>query len=215
MLLVCSIATGCVYEIGARLEAWLCLYPVPGALTHHLSTFSFICLTLSCFFPTHSVCALHSSLLTAAEHGAGDHVSSQPLALSLSGMYARCVVSCYPQLSATISIRFLAIEAFKPSPFWTIQCDYSPPNDGESRSSGKLLGGRVRSERECKLHSTTSMAGEFCSASFQWSRGRVFDEQIATVLYEMAVEEGEATVTAVKRAPRTKYKPKPLSTVRC
>lgn len=59
------------------------------------------------------------------------------------------------------------------------------------------------------------MAGESCSASFQWSRGRVFDEQIATVLYEMAVEEGEATVTAVKRAPRTKYKPKPLSTVRC
>lgn len=58
---------------------------------------SSICLTLSCFYPTHSVCALHSSLLTAAEHGVGDHVSSQPLALSLSGMYARCVVSCDPQ----------------------------------------------------------------------------------------------------------------------
>ncbi|KAL3140647.1 hypothetical protein ABBQ32_005213 [Trebouxia sp. C0010 RCD-2024] len=48
---------------------------------------------------------------------------------------------------------------------------------------------------------------------FSWDRGRLFDHTAATLLYEMCVEEPQATVTKVQGKERRRQPPVPLSTL--
>ncbi|XP_048335697.2 DNA topoisomerase 3-alpha [Ziziphus jujuba] len=50
-------------------------------------------------------------------------------------------------------------------------------------------------------------------ASFSWMRGHLFDYTCAVVVYEMCVQEPNATVTKVKKQEKLKYPPYPLNTV--
>lgn len=89
------------------------------------------------------------------------------------------------------TIRFIVerereIEAFVEEPFWRIDVEH------------------VRVD-----HATAERA----RAQFEWARGRLFDRLACVVLYEMCVEEPEATVVAVNRRRTTRAKPIPLATV--
>lgn len=48
---------------------------------------------------------------------------------------------------------------------------------------------------------------------FQWARGRLFDHQMALLLYEMCLFAGSATVTNVIGEQKTRRAPVPLSTL--
>ncbi|KAG7553551.1 hypothetical protein FFLO_03058 [Filobasidium floriforme] len=51
------------------------------------------------------------------------------------------------------------------------------------------------------------------NVQFKWSRGHLFDFEMAVVLYEICVESPMARVTNVKTKPTQKWKPLPLTTV--
>ncbi|KAL4183811.1 hypothetical protein AMTRI_Chr11g156980 [Amborella trichopoda] len=50
-------------------------------------------------------------------------------------------------------------------------------------------------------------------ATFNWTRGHLFDYSCALIIYEMCVEEPTATVKKVSHQERRKYPPHPLSTL--
>ncbi|PKI79440.1 hypothetical protein CRG98_000187 [Punica granatum] len=50
-------------------------------------------------------------------------------------------------------------------------------------------------------------------ATFNWTRGHLFDYTCAVILYEMCVEEPSATVTKVRQQEKHKYPPHPLNTI--
>ncbi|EOR02841.1 hypothetical protein E3P92_03141 [Wallemia ichthyophaga] len=51
------------------------------------------------------------------------------------------------------------------------------------------------------------------AVTFNWKRDRLFDAQIAFLLYERCITNPTARVTKVETKPHTKYKPYPLTTV--
>ncbi|GMH10402.1 hypothetical protein Nepgr_012243 [Nepenthes gracilis] len=51
------------------------------------------------------------------------------------------------------------------------------------------------------------------TASFTWIRGHMFDYTCAVIIYEMCVQEPNATVTKVKQQEKLKYPPYPLNTI--
>ncbi|KAK8587684.1 hypothetical protein V6N12_022167 [Hibiscus sabdariffa] len=50
-------------------------------------------------------------------------------------------------------------------------------------------------------------------ATFNWMRGHLFDYTCAVIVYEMCVQEPNATVTKVQHQEKLKYPPYPLSTI--
>ncbi|XP_010025764.2 DNA topoisomerase 3-alpha isoform X2 [Eucalyptus grandis] len=50
-------------------------------------------------------------------------------------------------------------------------------------------------------------------ATFNWTRGHLFDYTCAVIIYEMCVEEPPATVAGVRQQEKYKYPPHPLSTI--
>ncbi|XP_007048480.2 PREDICTED: DNA topoisomerase 3-alpha isoform X2 [Theobroma cacao] len=50
-------------------------------------------------------------------------------------------------------------------------------------------------------------------ATFNWMRGHLFDHTCAVIVYEMCVQEPNATVTKVRHQEKLKYPPYPLSTI--
>ncbi|KAL3729034.1 hypothetical protein ACJRO7_033606 [Eucalyptus globulus] len=50
-------------------------------------------------------------------------------------------------------------------------------------------------------------------ATFNWTRGHLFDYTCAVIIYEMCVEEPSATVAGVRQQEKYKYPPHPLSTI--
>ncbi|KAE9604181.1 putative DNA topoisomerase transcription factor interactor and regulator CCHC(Zn) family [Lupinus albus] len=50
-------------------------------------------------------------------------------------------------------------------------------------------------------------------ANFSWMRGHLFDYTCATIIYEMCIEEPNATVTNVRQQEKLKYPPYPLNTI--
>ena len=55
--------------------------------------------------------------------------------------------------------------------------------------------------------------GKVKSISFDWDRGRCFEELISIVIYEMCLEVGQAIVTKVQHNIRTRNRPTPLNTI--
>lgn len=51
------------------------------------------------------------------------------------------------------------------------------------------------------------------ACDFSWRRGRLFDKDAATVLYEVCAEEPVATVLSNEGRERLRYAPPPLSTL--
>eukprot|EP00842_Homolaphlyctis_polyrhiza_P006873 jgi/Hompol1/775/HPOL_002573-RA len=50
-------------------------------------------------------------------------------------------------------------------------------------------------------------------ASFNWSRGHLFDQHLVLVLYEMCVDDPVGTIVNVNAKPKSKWAPLPLTTV--
>ena len=93
----------------------------------------------------------------------------------------------FPTLGFVVE-RHLKIQAFVPSDFWSISCEYEAADPDER--NGKL----------------------YCS--FNWDRTRLFDRLACTILFESCVKgEGMATVTRCHARPTTRQRPCPLNTI--
>lgn len=93
----------------------------------------------------------------------------------------------FPTLGFVVE-RYLRIQAFLPSDFWTISCDYEAADSDER--NGKL----------------------YCP--FNWDRTRLFDRLACTILFESCVQgDGIATVTSCQARPTSRQRPCPLNTI--
>lgn len=93
----------------------------------------------------------------------------------------------FPTLGFVVE-RYLRIQAFVPSDFWSISCEYEAL-DADERN-GKL----------------------FCP--FNWDRTRLFDKLACTLLFESCVlGDGMATVTSCQARPTSRQRPCPLNTI--
>lgn len=93
----------------------------------------------------------------------------------------------FPTLGFVVE-RYLRIQAFVPSDFWTISCEYEAA-DADERN-GKL----------------------YCP--FNWDRTRLFDRLACTILFESCVQgDGIATVTSCQARPTSRQRPCPLNTI--
>ncbi|ETO34020.1 DNA topoisomerase III [Reticulomyxa filosa] len=107
-------------------------------------------------------------------------------------------------------------KAFIPEKFWSIDVTVSVKPQPSFASDEKQQIEGV--EKIKKLRSfTKSTKGESQNtketALFKWSRGKVFDQTIVTILAGIVVENSTAVVTAVENKFREKLRPKPLETV--
>nr|PIM04076.1 DNA topoisomerase family protein [Toxoplasma gondii COUG] len=93
-----------------------------------------------------------------------------------------------PTLGFVVS-RFVEVENFVREAYWTIRVTISKPDDEKGANAPPL------------------------SIDFTWERQRLFDQLAVLVLYEMCLENPEATVTDVRGTERTKQRPVPLCTV--
>lgn len=73
---------------------------------------------------------------------------------------------------------FREIQSHVSEPFWYIYASYRPPAE-----PGAQGGGQQQQQPSCE---------------FKWARDRLFDQDVATMLYEAAVEEEPITATVMQ-----------------
>jgi DNA topoisomerase-3 len=81
------------------------------------------------------------------------------------------------------------IQSHIPEPFWYIAVSYrpDPANEGQQQQQQQQQGPQQRRQGQP-------------SCEFKWARDRLFDQGVATLLYEQCAEEPTATVMQASAA---------------
>ncbi len=111
--------------------------------------------------------------------------------------------SCqFPTLGFIVE-RYEEVMNFKPEPFWSISVHHKCATSSEESI--------IDADNNNNDHNAENLAKQ--KFSFSWERYRLFDYMTALILYEMCIDNPEATVVQVSRKPKSKWRPLPLSTV--
>jgi DNA topoisomerase III len=126
----------------------------------------------------------------------------------------------FPTLGFVVE-RWARIETFIPEDFWyldlTLKVEDSSDQQheqqlpDESPSSNALTTNSSRPGGEGGQNSTATSTSR--PINFTWKRGRLYDQLLTTVLYEMCLDDGQAVVTSMEGRPKNKWRPVPLATV--
>jgi DNA topoisomerase III len=113
--------------------------------------------------------------------------------------------------------RWARIETFIPEDFWYLDLtlkvadddadQQQPPAPDESSSSALTIHSRPGQS------SGGSSSSSSRPINFTWKRGRLYDQLLTSVLYEMCLDDGQAVVTSMEGRPKNKWRPVPLATV--
>eukprot|EP00798_Chlamydomonas_sp_ICE-L_P013708 gene13708-19601_t len=113
----------------------------------------------------------------------------------------------FPTLGLIVQ-RAWEVQSHVAEPFWAIHMVYREDLEAmkyeqDQKASQGLKSGQGAGKMDKKP----------ASCKFDWTRGRLFDEDAASMLYEMCLEEPIATVESVHGQQRTRQAPAPLSTM--
>ncbi|WIA41751.1 hypothetical protein OEZ86_009091 [Tetradesmus obliquus] len=125
---------------------------------------------------------------------AGGGVEAERLILS----YGPCQ---FPTLGIIVQ-RAWEIQSHIPEPFWYIAVSYRPDPAAAAANEGQQQQGQPQRKPGQQLH-----------CDFKWARDRLFDQGVATLLYEQCAEEPTATVMQVRGRATYKRAPVPLATL--
>ena len=101
----------------------------------------------------------------------------------------------FPTLGFVVE-RWARIQTFVPHQFWTIELS--------------LICGETHQESGNNQNNHRNNARPI---HFNWKRGRLYDQTLATALYESCLDAGPATVVSMQGRPQNKWRPVPLATV--
>jgi DNA topoisomerase-3 len=137
----------------------------------------------------------------------------------------------FPTLGFIVD-RYRLVEAFNPSNFWIINMTVEQGGAGAAPPAAELEGetlddeeeeereggggpqqrrNRFKAEPGAQFEAVAPSHG--ARLQFTWARGRLYDRITALVLYERAVEAGEATVVSARGSSDCRRRPIPMNTI--
>lgn len=117
--------------------------------------------------------------------------------------------SCqFPTLGFIVE-RYEEVINFKPEPFWSISVHHKCSTSSEENA---IDVDNIHGKNDAHNNNDVGISAKQ-KISFSWERYRLFDHMAALILYEMCIDNPEATVIQVSRKPKSKWRPLPLSTV--
>ena len=114
----------------------------------------------------------------------------------------------FPTLGFVVE-RWARIRTFVPQDFWTIELSLICPEDTTSQQSSSSP--NENSHQHRSNNNTNHQRNR--PIHFTWKRQRLYDQLLATILYETCVEDGTAVVVSLQGGPKNKWRPVPLATV--
>ena len=135
----------------------------------------------------------------------------------------------FPTLGFVVE-RWARIQTFVPQDFWTIELSLicNPPEtvnnnngngNGENGNTDNNTNPQRQEQQQQNSHSGQNNNSNNINNNssrpiyFTWKRGRLYDQTLATILYETCVDAGPAIVISIQGRPQNRWRPVPLATV--